>query len=184
MGFENELEQSYGRPYRQTNDRPKRTCELTSSIVPRGTPFHFWVELEFPPISDLHAGFPTGLPDVQRRTQIRSRAMRRGGSRRISRSYRIYLRHCQAEELHKEFGSTGSRLIVNNMARGIYLIGSKREGRVRAVQIVDRAGNSTTLRLRDYMSRKIQPGYTALPWQQDFMRQENDSKATKQTADK
>jgi hypothetical protein len=70
------------------------------------------------------------------------------------------------------------------MARGIYLIGSKREERVRAVQIVDRAGNSTTLRLKDYMSRKIQPGYTALPWQQDFMLQENDSKPTKQTADK
>jgi hypothetical protein len=84
----------------------------------------------------------------------------------------------------KNLGSTGSRLIVNNMARGLYLIGSKREGRVRAVQIVDRAGNSTTLRLKDYMSRKIQPGYTALPWQQDFMLQENDSKATKQTADK
>src|SRR5712664_1011192 len=28
----------------------KRTCELTSSIVPRGTPFHRLVELEFPPI--------------------------------------------------------------------------------------------------------------------------------------
>ena len=29
--------------------RSKRTCELTSSIVPRGTSFHRWVELEFPP---------------------------------------------------------------------------------------------------------------------------------------
>ena len=97
---------------------------------------------------------------------------------------RRYLRHCQAEELREEFGSTGSRLIVNSMARGIYLIGSKREERVRGVQIVDRAGNSTTLRLKDYMSRKIRPGYTALPWQQDFMLQESDSKPTKQTADK
>ena len=26
--------------------RSKRTCELTSSVVPRGTPFHRWVELE------------------------------------------------------------------------------------------------------------------------------------------
>ena len=26
--------------------RSKRTCELTSSIVPRGTPFHHLVELE------------------------------------------------------------------------------------------------------------------------------------------
>jgi hypothetical protein len=34
MGFENEAEQSIGRPYRQTNGGSKRTCELTSSIVP------------------------------------------------------------------------------------------------------------------------------------------------------
>src|SRR6478752_7686424 len=39
MGFENEVEQSFGRPCRQTNGRSKRTCELTSSIVPRGTSF-------------------------------------------------------------------------------------------------------------------------------------------------
>src|SRR5712671_1715679 len=34
MGFEDEVEQSFGRPCRQTNGRSKRTCELTSSIVP------------------------------------------------------------------------------------------------------------------------------------------------------
>src|SRR5205807_3089592 len=34
-----------------TNGRSKRTCELTSSIVPRGTSFHRSVELEFPPIA-------------------------------------------------------------------------------------------------------------------------------------
>jgi hypothetical protein len=50
MGFEDEAEQSNGRPCRQTNGRSKRTCELTSSIVPRGTSFHRRVELEFPPI--------------------------------------------------------------------------------------------------------------------------------------
>jgi hypothetical protein len=33
--------------------RSKQTCELTSSIVPRGTPFHRMVELRFPPSSDL-----------------------------------------------------------------------------------------------------------------------------------
>jgi len=33
--------------YRQTSDRSKRKCELTSSIVPRGTSFHRVVELEF-----------------------------------------------------------------------------------------------------------------------------------------
>ena len=31
--------------------RSKRPSELTSSIVPRGTPFHRWVELELPPIT-------------------------------------------------------------------------------------------------------------------------------------
>src|SRR5438874_10118540 len=34
-----------------TVGRFKRTCELTSSIVPRGTSFHRWVEFEFPPIT-------------------------------------------------------------------------------------------------------------------------------------
>ena len=32
------------------NGRSKGTCELTSSIVPRGTSFHRSVEFEFPPI--------------------------------------------------------------------------------------------------------------------------------------
>ena len=59
------------------------------------------------------------------------------------------------------------RLIVNNMARGVYLVGSKLAQRVRAVQIVDCAGNSTTIRLKDYISQKIEPEYKTLPWQQD-----------------
>ena len=50
MGFEDEVEQSIPRPCRQTNGRSKRACELTSSIVPRGTSFHRSVELEFPSI--------------------------------------------------------------------------------------------------------------------------------------
>ena len=52
MGFEDEVEQSFGRPCRQANGRSKRTCDLTSSIVPRGTSFHRSVELEFL-LSDL-----------------------------------------------------------------------------------------------------------------------------------
>ena len=42
----------------------KRTCDLTSSIVPRGTSFHRSVELEFPPIAfdparlSCRCGFP------------------------------------------------------------------------------------------------------------------------------
>jgi hypothetical protein len=47
MGFEDEVEQSFGRPCRQCNGRSKRTYDLASSIVPRGTSFHRWVELDF-----------------------------------------------------------------------------------------------------------------------------------------
>jgi hypothetical protein len=50
MGSENEAEQSIGRSCRQADGRSKPTCELTSSIVPRGTSFHRRVELEIPPI--------------------------------------------------------------------------------------------------------------------------------------
>ena len=80
--------------------------------------------------------------------------MRRDGLRCVLRNYRIYLRRCHG-------------LIVDNMARGVYLIGSKLAQRVRALQIVDCAGNSTTLRLKDYISQKIEPEYKTLPWQQD-----------------
>jgi hypothetical protein len=51
MGFEDEVEQSLPRPCHQMTGRSKRTCELTSSIVPRGTSFHRSVELEFPSIA-------------------------------------------------------------------------------------------------------------------------------------
>src|SRR5262249_11797100 len=47
MGFEDEVEQSFGRACRQYDGRFKRTNELTSSIVPRGTSFHRWVDLDF-----------------------------------------------------------------------------------------------------------------------------------------
>src|SRR5262249_51112627 len=50
MGFEDEAELSLGRPCRLADSRSKRTYELTSSIVPRGTSFHRSVELESPPI--------------------------------------------------------------------------------------------------------------------------------------
>ena len=50
MGSEDKVEQSFERPFRQENDRSKQTCELTSSLVPRGTSVHRLVELEFPPI--------------------------------------------------------------------------------------------------------------------------------------
>jgi hypothetical protein len=45
MGSEDEAEQSFGRPCRQCDGGSKRTYELISSIVPRGTSFHCWVDL-------------------------------------------------------------------------------------------------------------------------------------------
>src|SRR5439155_16225739 len=51
MGFEDEAEQSLGRPCRLTDSRSKRTYELTSSIVPRGASSHRSVELGCPPIA-------------------------------------------------------------------------------------------------------------------------------------
>jgi hypothetical protein len=40
MGFEDEADQTNGRPCREMIGRSKRTHDLTSSIVPRGTSFH------------------------------------------------------------------------------------------------------------------------------------------------
>ena len=51
MGFEDEVDQSLPRPCPQFEGGSKRTCDLTSSIVPRGTSFHRSVKLEFPPIA-------------------------------------------------------------------------------------------------------------------------------------
>jgi|SRR4051812_32438895 hypothetical protein len=47
MGFEDEAEQSLGRPCRLEDSRSKRTYELTSSIVPRGTSHRLGGSLSF-----------------------------------------------------------------------------------------------------------------------------------------
>ena len=44
MGFEDEAEQSMGGLAVRRTAGPSRTCELTSSIVPRGTSFHRWAD--------------------------------------------------------------------------------------------------------------------------------------------
>jgi hypothetical protein len=46
MGFEDEVEQSLGRPCHLSDGRFKRTYELTSSIVPRGMSLYRSVELD------------------------------------------------------------------------------------------------------------------------------------------
>ena len=50
MGFENEADQSFGRLRHFDERRSKRTCDLTSFIVPRGTSCHRAVEFAFSPI--------------------------------------------------------------------------------------------------------------------------------------
>jgi len=79
MGFEDEVEQSLPRPCRQTNGRSKRTYELTSSIVTRGTSFHRSVELGFSPIAfDLNGSHAVvtsrvhrnSVPSIQMRCMI------------------------------------------------------------------------------------------------------------------
>jgi hypothetical protein len=50
MGFENEADQSLGRLRHSMNSGSKRTCDLTSFIVPRGTSCHRAVEFGFSPI--------------------------------------------------------------------------------------------------------------------------------------
>ena len=62
MGSEDKVEQSFERPFRQENDRSKQTCELTSSLVPRGTLFYRVVELGFPPTFDLVGCSRCNLP--------------------------------------------------------------------------------------------------------------------------
>src|SRR3974390_2569196 len=49
MGFEDDVEQSLGRPCRLNDGRSKRTYELTSSIVPRRTSFHRSCEVDQEP---------------------------------------------------------------------------------------------------------------------------------------
>jgi hypothetical protein len=50
MGFEDEADQSLGRLRHSMNGGSKRTCDLTSSVVPRGTSCHRAVEFGFSPI--------------------------------------------------------------------------------------------------------------------------------------
>jgi hypothetical protein len=61
--------------------------------------------------------------------------------------------------------------------RGLYLVGSKLKRRIRAVQVVNSAGKSATLRLREYISRGIEPEYKTLPWQEDTVFKPADPKS-------
>jgi len=68
-------------------------------------------------------------------------------------------------------------MVMSVKLRGLYLVGNKRAQRIRAVHTVDSAGRSTTLRLREYVSRGIQPEFTTLPWQEDLVLRPADLKS-------
>src|SRR6202167_6199827 len=100
MGFEDEVEQSIGRPCRQLNGRSKRHCELTSSIVPRGTSFHRRVELSFLLSGLILRCFHTAAPACSRvqRNSVPSTQMRCmiTANRRASATIAFFIPRCLA----------------------------------------------------------------------------------------
>jgi len=98
MGFEDEAEQSFGRPCQQANGRSKRPSELTSSIVPRGTSFHRRVEFGFL-LSHLilYGSHAAATSRVQRKsvpsTQMRCRIT---ANRRASATIAFLIPRCRA----------------------------------------------------------------------------------------
>ena|SRR5215469_8219159 len=98
MGSEDKVEQSFERPFRQENDRSKQTCELTSSLVPRGTLFHRLVELEFPPIA-FDGERPLGRRSISGPSEfsvINPDAMHNHGQRRASATIAFFIPRCLA----------------------------------------------------------------------------------------
>src|SRR3984893_8288599 len=98
MGFEDEAEQSLGRPCRLTDGRSKRTCELTSSIVPRGTSFHRSVEFECPPIAFDPDGSHAAVTSRVHRNSVPSTQMRCmiTANRRASATIAFFIPRCLA----------------------------------------------------------------------------------------
>jgi hypothetical protein len=76
MGFEDEAEQSLRRPCCRSNSRTKRTCELASSIVPRGTSFHSSVDLGLPPIALILCAPHAAAVSLVQRNSVPSTHMR------------------------------------------------------------------------------------------------------------
>ena len=52
--------------------------------------------------------------------------------------------------------------------RGVYLVGRKLNRCIRVVHVVNSAGKSTTLRLREYISRGIEPEHKSFRGREDF----------------
>src|SRR5947207_3424126 len=98
MGFEDEAEQSYRRPCRQSNGRSKRTYELTSSIVPRGTSFHRLVELDFLLSRLILRGSHAAVTSRVHRNSVPSTQMRCmiTANRRASATIAFFIPRCLA----------------------------------------------------------------------------------------
>ena len=97
-GFEDEVEQSLGRPCRLADSRSKRTYELTSSIVPRGTSFHRSAELKFPPIAFYPARAHAAVASRVHRNLVPSTQMRCiiTANRRASATIAFFIPRCLA----------------------------------------------------------------------------------------
>src|SRR6202048_2985380 len=98
MGFEDEAEQSYGRPCRLTDSRSKRTYELTSSVVREG--HHStarWSSSVLLSHLILNGSYAAATSLVQRNsvpsTQMRCRLT---ANRRASATIAFFLPRCRA----------------------------------------------------------------------------------------
>jgi hypothetical protein len=98
MGFEDEVEQSWGRPCRHRDGRFKRSYELTSSIVPRGTSFHRWVDLRFFLFDLILSGSHAAANSLVHRKSVPSTQMRCmiTASRRASATIAFFIPRCLA----------------------------------------------------------------------------------------
>ncbi len=98
MGFEDEAEQSFGRPCRLTDSRSKQTYELASSIVPRGTSFHRSVELECSPVAFDSDGSHPAVASRVHRNSVPSTQMRCmiTANRRASATIAFFIPRCLA----------------------------------------------------------------------------------------
>jgi hypothetical protein len=83
---------------RPANGRAKRTYELTSSIVPRGTPFHRWVDLECFPIRLDPVCFHAAATSLVQRNSVPSTQMRCmiTANRRASATIAFFIPRCLA----------------------------------------------------------------------------------------
>ena len=98
MGFEDEVEQSFGLPRRQYDGGSKRTNKLTSSIVPRGTSFHRGVELDFLPLHLILHRSQTAATSLVHRNAVPPTQMRCmiTASRRASATIAFFIPRCLA----------------------------------------------------------------------------------------